>query len=254
MARLAGRAAIVTGGARGIGEHYSRALAAEGASVMIVDVADGKNLANEIAATHGSNSVASSVTDVSDECQVEKLVANTIERFSKIDVLVNNAAMFAVLQPTNTTDIDVEVWDKVMAVNVRGPFLMAKHVLPHMIAQKYGKIINITSGTVKKGLVGMSHYTASKGAIQTFTRTLSREIGEYNICVNSLAPGLTMSETLIASGTHDKQRRNNSVQSRAFKRDQVPKDLVGALVFLASSESDFITGQTISVDGGSTNT
>lgn len=160
-----------------MGEHYSRALAAEGASVMIVDVADGKNLANEIAATHGTNSVASSVTDVSDECQVKKLVASTIERFSKIDVLVNNAAMFAVLQPTNTTDIDVEIWDKVMAVNVRGPFLMAKHVLPHMIAQKYGKIINITSGTVKKGLVGMSHYTASKGAIQTFTRTLSREIG-----------------------------------------------------------------------------
>ena len=254
MARLAGRAAIVTGGARGIGEHYSRALAAEGARVMIADIADGSELAAELASKHGANSVTSMVTDVSDEGAVKKLVAATAERFGKIDVLVNNAALFAVLEPTPATEIDVALWDKVMAVNVRGVFLMAKHVLPHMIAQKYGKIINITSGTAKKGLVGMAHYSSSKGAVQTFTRTLSREMGEYNICVNSLAPGLTMSDTLVNSGTHDAKRVANSVQSRAMKREEVPQDLVGTLVFLASADSDFITGQTIAVDGGSVNT
>jgi len=254
MARLTGRAAIVTGGARGIGAHYSQALAAEGAHVMIADIADGKALASELAAKHGANSVTSAMFDVSDEKQVKNLVAQTMERFGKIDVLVNNAAVFATLQPQPATEIDVELWDRVMAVNVRGPFLMVKHVVPHMIAQKYGKIINITSGTVKKGLVGMLHYTSSKGAMQTFTRTLSRELGEHNICVNSLAPGLTMSDTLVASGTHDEKRKISSIQSRAFKRDESPEDLVGTLVFLASADSDFITGQTISVDGGSTNT
>jgi NAD(P)-dependent dehydrogenase (short-subunit alcohol dehydrogenase family) len=254
MARLQGRAAIVTGGARGIGAHYSRALAAEGTRVMIADIADGTELAGELAASHGANSVASAMFDVSDETQVRALVAQTIERFGKIDVLVNNAAVFANLQPQPTTEIDVELWDRVMAVNVRGPFLMVKHVVPHMIAQKYGKIINITSGTVKKGLTGMLHYTSSKGAMQTFTRTLSRELGEHNICVNSLAPGLTLSDTLVLSGTHDEARHKASVQSRAFKRDESPQDLLGTLIFLASADSDFITGQTIAVDGGSTNT
>jgi NAD(P)-dependent dehydrogenase (short-subunit alcohol dehydrogenase family) len=254
MARLAGRAAIVTGGARGIGAHYSRALAAEGARVMIADIADGAELADELAAKHGANSVSSAVFDVSDERQVTDLVAQTVERFGKVDILVNNAAMFATLQPQPATEIDVDLWDRVMAVNVRGPFLMVKHVVPHMIAQQYGKIVNITSGTVKKGLTGMLHYTSSKGAMQTFTRTLSRELGEHNICVNSLAPGLVMSETLVASGTHDEKRKNASVQSRAFKRDESPQDLLGTLVFLASADSDFITGQTIAVDGGSTNT
>src|SRR5213083_791583 len=135
MARLSGRAAIVTGGAKGIGRHYSRALAAEGARVMIAD----------IAAEHGANSVASAVADVSDETSVKALVAATIERFGKIDVLVNNAALFAPLQEAKCTEIDAALWDKVMAVNLRGPFLMVKHVAPHMIAQGYGKIINIGS-------------------------------------------------------------------------------------------------------------
>src|SRR5258707_6988410 len=147
MARLSGRTAIVTGGAKGIGRHYWRALAAEGAQVMIADGADGRGLAEEIAAEHGANSVTSAVADVSDEASVKKLVAASIERFGKIDVLVNNAALFAPLQETKCTEIDAALWDKVMAVNLRGPFLMVKHLAPHMIAQGYGKIINIGSGT-----------------------------------------------------------------------------------------------------------
>ncbi|HEY6703864.1 MAG TPA: SDR family NAD(P)-dependent oxidoreductase, partial [Xanthobacteraceae bacterium] len=155
MARLSGRTAIVTGGAKGIGRHYSRALAAEGARVMIADIADGSDLAEEIAAAHGANSVSSVVADVSDETAVTRLVAATVERFGKIDVLVNNAALYAPLQETKCTEIDAQLWDKVMAVNLRGPFLMVKHAVPHMIAQGYGKIINIGSGTAFRGIPWM---------------------------------------------------------------------------------------------------
>jgi NAD(P)-dependent dehydrogenase (short-subunit alcohol dehydrogenase family) len=147
MGRLDGRAAIVTGGAKGIGRHYSTALAREGAQVMVADIADGSEVVKEIVGKHGQGAAESMQFDVSDEASVKKLVAKTVERFGKIDVLVNNAALYAAVQEQKFTDIDVETWDKVMAVNVRGSFLMAKHVAPHMIERKYGKIINIGSGT-----------------------------------------------------------------------------------------------------------
>jgi NAD(P)-dependent dehydrogenase (short-subunit alcohol dehydrogenase family) len=255
MPRLAGRTAIVTGGAKGIGVHYSHALAAEGAHVMIADIADGREIAAEIAAKYGANSVASSITDVSDERAVEALVAATIERFGKIDVLVNNAALFAPLQETKVTEIDAALWDKVMAVNLRGPFLMVKHVAPHMQAQGYGKIINIGSGTAYRGIPWMLHYVTTKGGILAMTRALSRELGEHGIRVNTLAPGFTMSETVVAENPgHVATARDRAVQSRALHRDEHPQDLVGALVFLASADSDFVTGQTIAVDGGNVNT
>jgi NAD(P)-dependent dehydrogenase (short-subunit alcohol dehydrogenase family) len=255
MPRLAGRTAIVTGGAKGIGVHYSHALAAEGAHVMIVDIADGREVAEEIAGKYGANSVASSITDVSDERAVEALVAATIERFGKIDVLVNNAALFAPLQETKVTEIDAALWDKVMAVNLRGPFLMVKHVAPHMQAQGYGKIINIGSGTAYRGIPWMLHYVTTKGGILAMTRALSRELGEHGIRVNTLAPGFTMSETVVAENPgHVATARDRAVQSRALHRDEHPQDLVGALVFLASADSDFVTGQTIAVDGGNVNT
>ena len=146
MARLEGRTAIVTGGAKGIGVHYSKALAAEGAQVMIADIADGSALAAEIAAKHGRNSTDSMVFDVSDEAQCKALVDKTIERFGKIDILINNAALYAPLPTLKVTEIDVDLWDKVMGINIRGPFLMVKHIAPHMIAKKYGKIVNIGSG------------------------------------------------------------------------------------------------------------
>jgi NAD(P)-dependent dehydrogenase (short-subunit alcohol dehydrogenase family) len=255
MARLAGRTAIVTGGAKGIGRHYSRALAAEGARVMIADVADGREVADEIAARYGTNSVANHITDVSDEGAVKALVAATIERFGKIDVLVNNAALFAPLQETKCTEIDAALWDQVMAVNLRGPFLMVKHVAPHMQAQGYGKIINIGSGTAYRGIPWMLHYVTSKGGIVAMTRALSRELGEHGIRVNTLAPGFTLSETVVAENPgHVHTARDRAVQSRALHRDEHPQDLIGALVFLASADSDFVTGQTIAVDGGNVNT
>ena len=254
MARLDKRVALLTGGAKGIGRHYAKKLAAEGARLMIADIADGQDLAGEIAREHGANSVASAIADVSDEGAVKKLVADTVDRFGKIDILVNNAALFAPLREQKVLDIDVELWDRVMAINIRGVFLMTKHVAPHMIAQKYGKIINITSGTVARGIPNFSHYVTSKGAVTAFTRSISRELGEHNICVNNLAPGFTLSDTVISENPgHLEHSRQPSVVRRAIKRDEYPEDLLGALVFLASPGSDFITGQTIAVDGGATN-
>ena len=255
MVRLDGRVAILTGGAKGIGVHYARALAAEGARVMVADIADGAELAAELAREHGANSVASRVTDVSDEAAVKALVADTMDRFGKIDVLINNAALFAPLHEQNCTDIDAAVWDRVMAINLRGPFLMVKHVVPHMKAQGYGKIINIGSGTAFRGIPWMLHYVTSKGGILAMTRALSRELGDYGIRVNTLAPGFTLSETVIAENPgHVATSRQRAVASRALKRDQEPQDLLGALVFLASADSDFVTGQTVAVDGGNVNT
>ena len=254
MARLSGMSAIVTGGAKGIGRHYSMALADEGAQVMVADIVDGSDVAGEIVARHGQGAAESFTFDVSDEKAVKQLVAKTIDRFGKIDVLVNNAALFATLPYKPMGEIDVELWDKVMAVNVRGPFLMAKHVVPHMREKRRGKIINIGSGTAKKGMPNFLHYVTSKGAITSMTRAMSRELGGDGICVNTLAPGLIMSDSVQQSGTHSDTTVNAVVQSRALKRDAFPEDLLGALVFLASKESDFVSGQIIAVDGGSTNT
>jgi NAD(P)-dependent dehydrogenase (short-subunit alcohol dehydrogenase family) len=254
MSKLAGQAAIVTGGAKGIGRHYCMALAGAGAQVMVADIADGADVAREIVDKHGQGAAESMQFDVSDEAAVRRLVDRTVERFGKIDVLVNNAALFANLEYQSMLDIDPSLWDKVMAVNVRGPFLMAKHVVPHMKKQKHGKIINIGSGTARKGMPNLLHYVTSKGAITSMTRAMSRELGGDNICVNTLAPGLIMSDSVLESGTHSDAIVNSVVQSRALKRDAFPEDLLGALIFLASSDSDFITGQVIAVDGGSTNT
>jgi NAD(P)-dependent dehydrogenase (short-subunit alcohol dehydrogenase family) len=255
MARLAGRTAIVTGGAKGIGCHYVEALAAEGAEVVIADVVSGSALAAKIAAKHGGNATLGVICDVSNEMQVKDLVATTIERFGKIDILVNNAALFAPLKEQPFTDIDVALWDRVMAVNVRGPFLLAKHVVPHMRARGYGKIINIGSSSVFRGIPQMLHYVTSKGAIVAFTRSLSRAVGGDGICVNTLAPGFTLSDTVMDENPgHVESSRANAVTRRALKRDETPQDLLGALVFLACPDSDFITGQTIAVDGGAVNT
>jgi NAD(P)-dependent dehydrogenase (short-subunit alcohol dehydrogenase family) len=253
MARLAGKVALVTGGARGIGRHYSQALAAEGARVMIADIEDGGAVAKQLAQAHGADAVASAIFDVSNDIQVERLVKQTLERFGQIDVLVNNAALYAKLKPRNFDEWDIATWDNVMAVNVRGPWLMVKHVAPHMKERRSGKIINIASGAPYKGVPRMLPYVSSKGAIIAFTRALSRELGDYGIAVNSLSPGYILSETGLENQTHVEEERVPVRNSRAFKRDAYPEDLLGTLVFLASSDSDFVTGQSIVVDGGSVN-
>ena len=255
MGRLDGRVAIVTGGAKGIGRHYSVALAAEGARVMVADIVDGAEVAAAIAARHGANSVAAETFDVSDESAVKSLVARTMERFGQIDVLVNNAALYAPLQEAKFTEIDVALWDKVMAINLRGPFLMAKHVAPVMAGRRYGKIINIGSGTAYRGIPWMLHYVTTKGGIMAMTRSMSRELGDDGIRVNTLMPGFTLSDSIVHENPgHVHTARDRAIASRALKRDEQPEDLLGALIFLASADSDFVTGQTLAVDGGNVNT
>ena len=221
--------------------------------MVIADIEDGSALAAEIAKAHGADAAVSVLCDVSDEKLVAALVDATMKRFGQIDVLVNNAALYAKLTPRNYDEWDSEVWDRVMAINVRGPWLMVRAVAPHMIARGSGKIINIASGAAYKGVPRMLPYVTSKGAMIAFTRALSRELGQHGIAVNSLSPGYILSDTGLENATHVEEERVPVRNSRAFKRDAYPEDLTGTLVYLASSDSDFVTGQSIVVDGGSVN-
>ena len=245
--RLGGRVAIVTGGGHGIGKAYSRALAAAGASVVVADVdgAAAAAVASELG-TRGHSVRA----DVADEGSTRAMAESALARLGRIDILVNNAAIFATIPITRGTieEITVEEWDRVMAVNLRGVFLAFRAVLPAMKHQRYGKIVNISSGTALSGSPTRIHYVASKGAVLSFTRTLAREVGAAGITVNAIAPGSTLSEE--APTPEILAIRNARVADRAIPRVQVPEDIVGAVVFFASPESDFITGQTLVVDGG----
>ncbi|MDP3767883.1 MAG: 3-oxoacyl-ACP reductase family protein, partial [Dehalococcoidia bacterium] len=237
----------VTGGGIGIGRAYSLGLAAEGARVVVADIADPKPTVKEIEARGGQALAVE--CDVSREADTLRMAAETVNRFGRIDVLINNAAIYAPLQRRSFMEIPVEEWDRVMAVNLRGLFLCARAVFPTMKAQGKGKVINIASGTFFKGVPHYIHYTTSKGGVVGFTRSLARELGEFGIRVNAVAPGFTLSgENEKNAGEDQKQL---TIRSRMLQRAEVPEDIVGTVVFLASDDSDFITGQTIRVDGGS---
>jgi len=243
--RLAGKVAIVTGGARHIGAVYCRKLAAEGAAVIIADVLDGDKVVQEITAA-GGRAMALKV-DVSKEEDTIRMAAETVKTFGRIDILVNNAAIFINIQRQPFYEITAEEWDRVSAVNIKGPFLCAKAVFPQMKEQRSGKIINISSSTAFAGTPLFLHYVASKAALIGMTRSLAREVGEFGICVNAIAPGLVQHE----GQTAPKEFTEFQLKARSIKRLQTPEDLLGVLVYLASPDSDFVTGQTILVDGGS---
>lgn len=248
MQRLADRIAIVTGAAQGIGASFARGLAAEGAKVIIADVGDGAETASSIVRANG---VAKFIrTDVSKAADVQALVQDVVREFGTIDILVNNAAIFASLGNKKFTDISSDEFDAVMSVNVRGPFECAKAVAPVMMEKGAGKIVNIASGTVFKGVPNLLHYVSSKGAVVAMTRCLAREFGPYNVNVNAIAPGLTMSDGVLGQSDWTQDYIEANKNSRALKRRQVPNDLVGTAVFLCSPDSDFMTGQTLVVDGG----
>jgi 3-oxoacyl-[acyl-carrier protein] reductase len=249
--RLEGRVAIVTGGGHGIGKAYAARLAAEGAQLVVAEI-DGKAalaVANELkAAGHEALGIR---TDVADPDSVAQMARATVDRFGRIDVLVNNAAIFATVPMSRAPfdEIAVEEWDRMMSVNLKGAWLASRAVIPQMRKQGYGKIINISSGTALKGSPSRIHYVTSKAGILGFTKTLANEVGKDNICVNCVAPGSTLSEEDPDEGVV--KMRTAAVSTRALKRVQTPEDLTGAVVFFASADSDFITGQTLVVDGGS---
>jgi 3-oxoacyl-[acyl-carrier protein] reductase len=242
---LAGRVAIVTGGGHGIGRAYARRLAEDGAAVVIAEL-DG-SAADLVAAEIGGFAVA---TDVADKPSVDNMARRALERFGRIDVLVNNAAIFATVPMSRAPfdEIDPAEWDRMMAVNLRGTWLACRAVVPQMRKQRYGKIVNISSSTAIKGSASRIHYVTSKAGIIGFTKTLAMELGKDNICVNCIAPGSTLSEENADDALI--KYRQAAAGTRALQRMERPEDLVGAVAFFASSDSDFITGQTLVVDGG----
>ena len=244
---LEGQVVIVTGGAGGIGRAYCRGLAGEGASLVIADLVDGADVVAE-AEELGARAISVQV-DVSDVASTEAMAAATVDAFGKIDALVNNAAFYLSLTQGPMEDIHPDEWDLCFAVNVKGPWLCARAVAPTMRAQKSGKIVNIASMTVNDGTPGFLHYVASKAAIWGLTRSLARELGDDGISVNTLTPDYIPHDADYAA----KQPNIDGliIGRRAFKRSQVPDDMVGTLLYLVSPWSDFVTGQNIWVNGGS---
>lgn len=248
---LVERVVIVTGGARGIGAVLSRHLAESGATVVLADVlpTEGETLAGEL--QEQGFKARFHYTDVSDESSVENLARTTLEHFGQIDVLVNNAAIYQGLGgKKNFTDISVQEWDKVMAVNTRGVWLATRSVYPAMAARGFGRVINIASSTVHMGVPFFAHYTASKGAVMALTRSLAKEVGRDGITVNAIAPGLVDNES--SGALNDATYFPVAAQQRAIPRNMQPTDLTGAVMFLCSTASEFMTGQTLIVDGGVT--
>jgi len=246
--RVQDRVAIVTGAAQGIGAAFATALAREGAKVMVADVADPRRTVDRIAQAGGA--AAGVTADISIEAECKRIVAETMQRFGGLDILVNNAAKFSDLKRGSFYDIPQEIWDRTMAVNARGPFFMIRAAGPEMARRKYGKIVNITTGMVFMGVPYMLEYVASKGALDAMTRALARELGDDGIRINAIAPGFTMSENMEKQRVQLKSTVDRTLANRVIKRDEVPDDLVGAMLFFASPDSDFVTGQTIVVDGG----
>jgi NAD(P)-dependent dehydrogenase (short-subunit alcohol dehydrogenase family) len=232
---LDGKVAIVTGGAQGIGAAIAAGLEADGATVVVADLNppdDGIR------------------ADVASEGDVSRMVEETVARHGRIDVLVNNAGLYASLEMRAFTEIPLEEWNRVMEVNVASMFLTCRAVVPVMREQGGGKIVNISSGTPFRGVPFLLHYVTSKGAIVALTRALAKELGKDSIHVNCVAPGFTMSDGVKSHPEVVEKLRDVSVAARTIQRDQLPEDVVGAVVFLCTPAADFITGQTMVIDGG----
>ena len=245
--KLEGRTAIVTGAGSNLGKVFASRLAADGANVVIADILNHDGAAAEIAES-GAKTLGVRA-DVSSETDVMALVEQTLKAFGRIDILVNNAALQRPLCPFEKIDLDE--WRRMMEVNVLGPHLCCRAVVPHMRREKYGRIINIVSASAIKGAPFLLHYVTSKGAMMAFTRSLAREVGPDGITVNALAAGFTITERTLRNPDKLEKFREVNRQSRAIPRDEAAADLVGTLSFLASDDSSFMTGQTLVVDGGS---
>ncbi len=251
--RLKDKVAIITGAGRGLGRAYALRFAGEGAKVAIPDIIfeNAQKVVKEIEAKGGQ--ALALHTDVSDETSTQEMARKTVERFGKIDVLVNNAAIYYGSGGRPWDSLSVEEWDRMFAVNVKGTWLCCKAIVPHMQNQGKGKVINIMSTTVggSPGCEFLFHYASSKGAMVPMTRLLARALGDWNINVNCLCPGLTATEASLEMPGQPPEGVFSIVdKKRCIKRSEQPEDVVGAAVFLASDDSDFISGQILVVDGG----
>jgi 3-oxoacyl-[acyl-carrier protein] reductase len=248
--RLQNKVTVITGAAHGIGKAYARRFAEEGAHVVIADIDSAGGQTAAKALIESGFSAWARATDVRNYLNVEGLMRETADRFGRIDVLLNNAAIYVTqkLWKGPVEDLDLAEWDRVIEVNLKGVFLCSKAAIPIMKQQRSGKIINIASGTFFSGSGNMPHYTSAKGGVIALTRVMARQLGEWGINVNCMTPGSTMSEDSVTEEVL--KRRESSIDKRAFRRVETPADIVGTALFLASSDSDFITGQLVVVEGG----
>ncbi len=249
--RLKNRVAIVTGGSRGLGRAFACHLAREGASVMVMNIVlserDREDMKETVRLIETSDGRALFFEgDVTLEADCTAMAQKTVDAFGKIDILINNAAIYDGLVRKPFHEIDLNEWDRVMGVNVKGAFLATRAVFPFMKEKSYGKVVNLCSETAFTGSHGFVHYVASKGGILALTRALAVELGPYNICINAVAPGFTDTE---ASRSLADVKKYDTTKT-PLKRLGTPEDITGTALFLASPESDFITGQTMVVDGG----
>jgi NAD(P)-dependent dehydrogenase (short-subunit alcohol dehydrogenase family) len=244
MGALDGKVAIVTGGAQGIGRAIADGLAADGARIVVADLRG----ADEAAAAYPGG--VGVTVDVASEADVARMVEETVEQCGSVDVLVNNAGLYASLAMRPFTEIPLEEWRQVMDVNVASMFLTCRAAVPVMREAGGGAIVNISSGTPFRGVPFLLHYVTSKGAIVAFTRALAKELGKDGVRVNCVAPGFTMSQGVLDNPEVVEKLREVSVAARTIQRDQVPEDVVGAVVYLAGPAASFVTGQTIVIDGG----
>jgi 3-oxoacyl-[acyl-carrier protein] reductase len=248
--RLKDKVAIITGAAHGIGKAYARRFAEEGAHAVVADIDARGGDATVKAIIDSGFSAWAQTTDVRDFSSVQGLMRETVKKFGRVDILLNNAAIYVTqeLWKGPVEESEISEWDRVLEVNLKGVFLCCKAAIPIMKQQKSGKIINIASGTFFSGSGNMPHYTTAKGGVVALTRVMARQLGEWGINVNCMTPGSTMSEANVTADVL--ARREGSVDKRAFKRVETPADIVGTALFLASSDSDFVTGQLLVVEGG----
>lgn len=246
---LTGRVSIITGSGQGIGREYARQFAAAGARVVVVDINRDAcaRVATEI--SQGGGSAIAQAVDITDDAAVAVAVQEVIEQFGRVDVLINNAAVFSGLTLRPFDELPLAEWDRVLKVNITGSYLYSKHVVPHMRDAGWGRIINVSSAGVSQGLTNCLHYTTSKSAIVGMTYSMARELGPAGITVNAIAPGGTQTE--IPRATQTDEGRSLMLSRQCIKRLEVPEDLIGLAMFLASPAAGFLTGQVIACDGGS---
>ena len=240
---LTGKRILITGGARGLGEAFARAAHAAGAAIVVADIleAEGRSVAQSL------KGASYQPVNLSDPASITVCMDQALATMGGLDGLVNCGAIATGIGGPSMTEIEIEVWDRVMAVNVRGTWLMARAAVPHLTDSGNGKIVNIASDTALWGAPALMHYVASKGAVISMTRSMARELGDRGIAVNSIAPGLTLVE---ATEYVPEERKRNYIDGRAINRAQEPEDVTGAVLFLLSDAADFITGQCLPVNGG----
>jgi NAD(P)-dependent dehydrogenase (short-subunit alcohol dehydrogenase family) len=250
FASLKGRVAIVTGAGQGIGKVFAKAFAACGAIPVIaeLDAVKGEAVAKEIVDSGGQ--ALAVATDVASPDSITAMVEAVERRHGRIDILVNNAGIFSTLEMRPFDQIPLDEWERVLRVNVTGPFLCSRAVLPAMRRAQWGRIVHMASGAVTMGRPNYLHYIASKGALSGMTGSMARELGASGITVNAILPGATFTE--IERKTVSPEQKVRIVTQQCIPRPETPDDLVGTVLFLSSDSSAFLTGQCLTVDGGAT--